>query len=269
MSTNLPPKANGLYLSHGGGPMPIMGDPSHHEMVQVLRSIGAKVQKPSAVIMVSAHWEEAHVSITSAASPEMLFDYYGFPDAAYEYDYPAPGAPGLASSIGQELQSVGIDAELDPNRGFDHGMFVPMMLMYPQADIPCVQVSLSKSLDPDLHIRIGEALGSSLDEDAMIIGSGFSFHNMRAFREPETEKSRSQNEAFESWLIDTCSSSDMSESATRQRLVHWEKAPSARYCHPREEHLLPLHVCYGAFQRPASHMIELSIMRKKASMYLW
>ena len=269
MTLNLPVKANGFYLSHGGGPMPLLDDPSHREMAKVLREVGSTVQKPSAVIMVSAHWEADTILITSGAAPELLFDYYGFPDATYEYRYPSPGAPRLAARIKQSLDDLNIPAQLDPNRGFDHGMFVPMMLMYPDADIPCVQVSLSNTLDPGLHINIGQALGAALDDDAMLIGSGFSFHNMRAFREPATDTSRSQNEAFEAWLLETCSSSNLSEIERSQRLEAWVDAPGARYCHPREEHLLPLYVCYGAFQRPSSHSLDLTIMNKKASMYFW
>jgi len=269
MLLNLPAKANGFYLSHGGGPMPLLDDPSHREMVTVLREVGATVQKPSAVIMVSAHWESDTISITSGSTPDMLFDYYGFPDATYAYQYPAPGAPKLAARIQQSLDRSCIPARLDPDRGFDHGMFVPMMLMYPNADIPCVQVSLSSTLDSSLHIKIGQALGAALDDDAMLIGSGFSFHNMRAFREPDTGESRSQNEAFEAWLLETCSNRDLSETKRAQRLEAWGDAPGARYCHPREEHLLPLHVCYGAFGRPSAHALELKIMNKKASMYLW
>ncbi|MDE1467968.1 DODA-type extradiol aromatic ring-opening family dioxygenase [Aurantiacibacter sp. D1-12] len=264
-----PETVSGFYLSHGGGPLPIMGDVGHREMVEHLQAIGSQVRRPSSIIMISAHWEAAIISITSGQSPELIYDYGGFPEETYRYQYPAPGDPELASEIARSLVRSGIECRLDAHRGFDHGMFVPLMLMYPDADIPCVQVSLAKSLDPALHLALGKALAFATGKGAMIIGSGFSFHNMRAFRDSDTPQSRAQNEAFESWLIETCSNGLIGEEERAERLRSWEEAPFARYCHPREEHLLPLHVCYGAFDRPSSQTIELMIMNKKASMYLW
>ena len=129
--TRYPKKISGFYLSHGGGPLPLMGDEGHREMVEHLRAIGEQVQRPSSIIMVSAHWEEEIVSITSGARPELIYDYSGFPPETYEYQYPAPGNPELATEIAMSLQKLGVDCKLDPIRGFDHGMFVPLMLMYP------------------------------------------------------------------------------------------------------------------------------------------
>ena len=158
---------------------------------------------------------------------------------------------------------------LDGQRGFDHGLFVPLKIMYPQADIPCLQLSMLKSLDAAEHIRMGEALADLPADNLLVIGSGFSFHNMKAFFSDETDESRLMNESFEKWLIDTCSSHHIDENERKHRLENWEMAPAARYCHPREEHLLPLHVCYGMARRASTEVISLKILGKYASMYLW
>jgi 4,5-DOPA dioxygenase extradiol len=257
-----------LFLSHGGGPMPLLGDPGHREMVSRLQSIAATIPPPKAIVVVSAHWEAQIPTITAGSNPEIIYDYYGFPEESYQIRYPCPGEPGVARKIHQLLSDAGIESVLDEERGFDHGLFVPLTIMYPAADIPCVQVSLLNSLDPSRHIDMGRAL-HALGDDILLIGSGFSFHNMRAFFNPDTPESRQENHAFEEWLLQTCGRSDYSEEVRSQRLVDWANAPGARYCHPREEHLLPLHVCYGAAQAPCKESFELEIMGKKSSMYLW
>jgi 4,5-DOPA dioxygenase extradiol len=258
-----------LFLSHGGGPLPLLGDPGHTEMVSCLRQIAARTGKPSAILLVSAHWEETRPAITSGEKPSLIYDYYGFPEASYDIKYPCPGEPRLAAKVQHLLEGAGMDAVLDEQRGFDHGLFVPLKIMFPEADIPCVQLSLVRSLDPAEHIRLGESLKGLDHGDLLVIGSGFSFHNMKAFFAPDTDESRAMNEAFESWLLETCSSPDFSEEERAHRLSHWEQAPHARYCHPREEHLLPLHVCYGLAGSRCSEAFELRILNKKSSMYLW
>lgn len=188
---------------------------------------------------------------------------------AYEIKYPAPGALELASKVFNLLNNVGIAAKLDDQRGFDHGVFVPLKLLYPQTDIPCVQLSLVNSLQPLQHIQIGKSLASLRKDNVLIIGSGFTFHNMRAFFEPATKESQVMNAAFEQWLIDTCSSNQYTEADRVQRLINWESAPAARYCHPREEHLLPLLVCYGAAGAATKKVFELEILGKMSSAYIW
>ena len=141
--------------------------------------------------------------------------------------------------------------------------------MYPDADVPCVQLSLVNTLDPRQHIEIGRALGGLDRQNVLLIGLGFSFHNLRAFYSQETGESRHLNYAFEEWLIEACSSQDYTADERSERLVRWDAAPGARFCHPREEHLLPLHVCYGAAQGPSRQQFELTIMHRKSSMYLW
>ena len=258
-----------LYLSHGGGPMPLLGDEGHQEMVDHLTSIAKSIPKPDAILVVSAHWEESVPTITAAPNPGMIYDYYGFPEQTYHITYPAPGEPQLAEKVYNQLQLSGINAKLDANRGYDHGLFVPLMLMYPDADIPCIQLSLANNLDPVHHLDIGAAL-SELDYDnLLVIGSGFSFHNMRAFFAPQNDEIRALNEGFEAWLVETCSDTSLSEAERTERFAQWTKAPGARFCQPREEHLLPLHVCYGVAQRACDKYYQLNILGKQASMYYW
>lgn len=258
-----------LFLSHGGGPLPLLGDDAHTEMVSSLKKIAQSISRPSAIIVVSAHWEAGSATVTSGATPDLIYDYSGFPPEAYEIKYPCPGNPALASSITKQLEKAGVNVSADSTRGFDHGLFVPLKIMYPEADIPCVQLSLINGLDPLTHINLGRALQDLGDPSILLIGSGFSFHNMQAFFTPETEDSKNANKAFERWLLDTCSNKTISEEERTQKLVNWETAPQARYCHPREEHLLPLLVCYGFADSACTRSFELKILNKESSMYLW
>ena len=258
-----------LFLSHGGGPMPLLGDKTHIEMVECLKSIAQKISKPSAILVISAHWEESVATITAGSNPSLIYDYYGFPEESYQIEYPCLGAPELAEKIHRQLNSAGINANLDKERGFDHGVFIPLKIMFPDADVPCVQLSLINNLDPETYIKMGECI-QGLDEDnLLVIGSGFSFHNMKAFFTADTHDSKLKNSSFESWLVDTLSSQRVDEKERRQRLVSWANAPAARFCHPREEHLLPLHVCYGVAQTECSVYFQLKILNKESSMYLW
>jgi len=256
-------------LSHGGGPLPLLGDEAHMEMVDNLKIIASKIKRPSAIIVISAHWEEKIPTVTSCANPSLTYDYYGFPEASYQITYPCPGAPALAEQVYHALSNAGLGATLNKQRGFDHGLFVPLKIMYPEADIPCIQLSLIQSLDPAEHIKIGKALADVTHDGLLVIGSGFSFHNLGAFFAPDTNESKAMNEAFEQWLIDTCSNTLIDEKERSRRLENWQQAPFAGYCHPREEHLMPLHVCYGVAQSACKEYFELTILNKKASVYLW
>lgn len=258
-----------LYISHGGGPLPLLGDPAHNELVIQLTSLSKRLPRPSAIIVVSAHWEAPVATVTSGTQPPLIYDYSGFPPESYEIQYPAPGAPGLATQVSQALSQAGLDAVQDAKQGFDHGLFVPLKLLYPEADIPCIQLSLLKSLDPAAHIALGRALQSLEWDNLLVIGSGFSFHNMKAFFEPVTAQSDARNKAFEDWLTDTLINPALSETERSGRLVDWSTAPEARYCHPREEHLLPLHLCYGLAQRPADEHESIRVLDKRAGMFYW
>ncbi|WP_346796026.1 class III extradiol ring-cleavage dioxygenase [Halomonas sp. Bachu 37] len=258
-----------LFISHGGGPMPLLGDPGHRDMVDRLTDIAGKLRKPSAILVISAHWEETVPTVTAGANPPLIYDYHGFPPEAYEICYPCPGEPALAGQVRQVLEQASIPAQLDDQRGFDHGLFVPLKLMYPQADIPCVQLSLVNSLDTETHLAIGRALQALDYDNLLVIGSGFSFHNMQAFFIPNTPEIQARNQAFEDWLEETCTDTSLPESKRAERLAHWERAPHARFCHPREEHLLPLHVCYGLANKPSETHISATILGKKSGMFYW
>ena len=261
-------KAQIVYFSHGGGPLPILGDPSHKAMVDFMIRLPSQLAKPDAILVVSAHWEESTATLLGAKNPAMFYDYYGFPEKAYEITYPAPGSPELADRIAGLMKKNNIPSRIDPQRGFDHGLFIPLKLMYPEADIPSLQLSLLRGLDPAAHIALGKALRGLMDENILVIGSGFSFHNMRAFSWDGNSTPDPANEAFQNWLIETCTGS-ISPSEREQRLMEWEKAPSARYCHPREEHLLPLHVCQAMADKSAKLIFDDSILGKRAVAFLW
>ena len=258
-----------LFIPHGGGPLPLLGDEGHQDMVNFLESITPALGKPSAILVISAHWEEDKVTITSGESPSLIYDYAGFPEQAYEIEYPAPGNPGLALNIFNILQSNGIEARLDSKRGFDHGVFVPLKVMFPNAEIPCIQISLLNTLDPETHIQIGKTLSALKNENVLIIGSGLSFHNLKAFFSRPVKTHDEKNEAFEHWLIDTCTNEAMTESEREQKLIWWKDAPYARYNHPREEHLLPLHVCYGFTSSVAKLVFDGNVIGKKTSAFRW
>lgn len=233
------------YIPHGGGPMPLMGDPRHAAMTAMLRGLEPETAGNAAIVVVTAHWEGQVVEFSGAARPGMLFDYYGFPPETYEYVYPAPGAPDLAARAVDLLATAGIDGRIDNARGYDHGTFVPMMLIRPDADVPVLQMSLLASLDPAAHIAVGRALAPLLADGVTMIGSGLSFHNLRALIQGQPI-SDGADAAFDDWLNDTLLGDDLDGAARTDALSDWSAAPGARACHPREEHLLPLHVSYGA-----------------------
>jgi aromatic ring-opening dioxygenase catalytic subunit (LigB family) len=261
-------KGSVVYLSHGGGPLPILGDPGHRLMVKFMQQLPSQLSRPDAVIVVSAHWEEQEATLIGHPSPPMLYDYYGFPPKAYEIDYPAPGHPQLAEKTRELLERAGLSARINAHRGFDHGLFIPLKMMYPAADIPAIQLSLVRGLDPDIHIRLGMALQPLLEENILVIGSGFSFHNIRALSWDGGQETDEKNDEFQDWLIQLCTS--VYEEDVRNRyLREWEAGPHARYCHPREEHLLPLHVCCGLTQSPAKLVFNDMVMGKRAVAFLW
>jgi aromatic ring-opening dioxygenase catalytic subunit (LigB family) len=233
-----------VYLPHGGGPWPFveLGLPKGavEALSGYLRSLSAVAPaRPRAVLSVSAHWEEAIPTVMTAASPPLYFDYYGFPAEAYRLAWPAPGATALAARVRELLGGAGLESGEDGARGYDHGTFVPLMLTFPEADVPTTQLSLVAGLDPERHLALGRALAPLRDEGVLIVGSGMSYHNMRGFRGSGEQPSA----AFDGWLGETIA---LEASARDERLRRWAEAPAARLCHPREEHLLPLMVVAGA-----------------------
>ena len=261
-------KAKIVYFSHGGGPLPILGDKSHLAMLDFMKKLPSMINKPDAIIVISAHWEEENPTLLGGGNPTMLYDYYGFPAEAYKVNYPTPGNPSLAKKVSNILENRSFTAAIDTERGFDHGLFIPLMMMYPDADIPSIQLSLIKGLDAAKHFKLGNALKDLLNENVLIIGSGFSFHNMGKFIWEGGKPSDSKNDAFQDWLIETCCS-DMSKQDRENRLSNWGNAPNARYCHPREEHLLPLLVCSGISETAGEKIFDDYILGKRAVAFLW
>lgn len=261
-------QGHALFLSHGGGPFPLLGGMGHEAMIAFTKSIPDLLPKPDAIVIVSAHWETSQAMVNAGPCPQLLFDYSGFPPETYEYTYPASGSPGLADMLIQQLQQHGIKAQAEYQRGWDHGVFMPLKLAYPEAEIPVVQLSLLSSMDAQAHINMGQALQSLMQQNVLIIGSGFSFHNLRSQNWADLHKPDPDNAAFQDWLIETCTA-DMSEEERCQRLVNWEQAPAARYCHPREEHLLPLHVCQAIANQKGRVVFDDKIAGKRCLGLLW
>jgi aromatic ring-opening dioxygenase catalytic subunit (LigB family) len=239
-----PARQPSLYIPHGGGPCFFMPDPQAvwTKMATYLRGLAASLpERPRAILVVSGHWEtRGGFAFTGAERPGLLFDYYGFPPETYALDWPVPGAPWLAQRAAALIAAAGFASAIAVDRDLDHGVFVPLKLAFPQADIPLVQMSLETGLDPAGHLRAGAALAPLRDEGVLILGSGMSFHNLRAYGDPRVAE---PSLAFDRWLTDTALATAQ---ARAERLTHWLDAPYARLCHPRAEHLLPLMVAAGA-----------------------
>lgn len=205
-----------------------------------LRGIDAALgARPKAALVVSGHWEAAVPTLNTAEKPSLLFDYYGFPEHTYRLRYPAPGAPELALRVRELLAGAGFDSAVDAKRGLDHGVFVPFLLIYPRADVPVLQLSLQKSLDPALHLQIGKALAPLRQQGVLIVGSGMSYHNLAAMFSGGGAAAAA---SFDAWLSEV-----VKDPATRDAsLSAWRSAPGGRESHPREEHLIPLMVAAGA-----------------------
>lgn len=235
-----------LYLPHGGGPCFFMEwtmgpADSWDRMAAWLRSIeGSLPEPPRALLVISAHWEEPVPSLVASARPGLLYDYYGFPPHTYQLTWPAPGQPELAARVGTLLHDAGIESRQDLQRDWDHGVFIPLKVAFPEAHIPTVQLSLVDGLDPAQHLAIGRALEPLRDEGVLIVGSGLSYHNLRAFLSAQGGVDSQQ---FDAWLERAVGAEPAARDAA---LTAWSSAPRARAVHPREEHLLPLMVTAGA-----------------------
>ncbi len=249
--------------------MPLLGDSAHTEMINTLQTLAHALPRPRAILVVSAHWEAKVPTLTASSQPPLIYDYHGFPPEAYTIEYACEGLPDLAAAVKQAMATEGIDAHLDRQRGLDHGVFVPLKILYPQADIPCVQLSLTQYLNPEEHLAMGRALRALNWDGLLVVGSGFTFHNMRAFFEPDNEDADYKNDAFDAWLRETLMAPSLGDEARLARLIHWMDAPFARFCHPREEHLMPLHVCYGLTQRPCDEWITANVLHKASGFALW
>lgn len=231
-----------LYIPHGGGPSFFMQG-ERKQRYQATEDFLRGIQnflpsKPSAILIITAHWETHIPSFTGGAHPGLIYDYYGFPPETYALQYPAPGLPALAQRAADLIVQSGVPAVVDPDYGWDHGVFIPLKVMYPQADIPVVAMSLHESLDPKLHAHLGQALRPLRDDNVLIVGAGMSYHNLRQFVE-HTPASY----AFHDWLDKTLAGTWAERS---HGLANWHLAPGGINSHPREEHLLPLMVASGA-----------------------
>jgi len=239
MTTKLPT----YFISHGGGPWPYMDGPFRENfrvLEASLKAIAAEQPaKPRAVLMISGHWEERGFDVMASPRPPMIYDYGGFPAHTYEIVYPAPGDPALATHVQSLITAAGLPSQLDAERGFDHGAFSTLFPMYPEADVPVVQVAMQHGYSPAAHLALGRALAPLRDQGVLIVGSGLSYHNLRAFGGMGGQASA----AFGDWLD---ASMALPGAERTQHLLHWEQAPAARMAHPREDHLVPLFVAVGA-----------------------
>jgi len=213
----------------------------HAALEASLKALPALIARPEAILAVSAHWEEREFAVMAGASPPMIYDYYGFAPELYHIRYPAAGAPELAKRVHGLLGEAGLAAHLDAERGFDHGTYAILAVTHPRADIPVLQVSLRSDYDPEAHLRLGRALAPLRDQGVLILGSGSSYHDLRHFF--HGEERRRDSAQFDAWLAETLRSAPAGRTA---RLLEWEGAPAARGAHPREDHLMPLHVAVGA-----------------------
>ena len=234
-----------LYIPHGGGPCffvdPPPQDPHMWDgLASYLRGIDASLGvRPKAVLVISGHWETERPTVNVAERPTLLFDYYGFPEHTYRLKYPVAGAPDLEPRVRSLLAGAGFDLGVESKRGLDHGVFVPFLLVYPHADVCRMQLLWRYSLDPGLHLAIGQALAPLRKQGVLIVGSGMSYHNLAAMFSGRGAEAAA---AFDSWLGEAVKD----PTSRDQRLKAWHGAPGGRESHPRAEHLIPLMVAAGA-----------------------
>jgi aromatic ring-opening dioxygenase catalytic subunit (LigB family) len=234
-----------FFISHGGGPWPwLKKEMPYFDILEasLVRMSTTLAVRPRAVLVVSGHWEESEFAIMTTERPKMIYDYGGFPAHTYKIQYPAAGSPEVAHEIHNLLVDAGIAHHLQADRGYDHGTFTPLAVMYPNADVPVLQVSIRSDYDPMAHVKLGRALAPLRKSNVLVVGSGLSYHNLRSFG--GDEKTRLGSREFDDWLQSTLLRSSPEERL--RRLVHWTDAPSARFAHPREDHLVPLFVAVGA-----------------------
>jgi 4,5-DOPA dioxygenase extradiol len=227
-----------LYISHGSPMLALEPGTSG----PALARLAAALPKPKAIVIVSAHWESSELLVGGNPQPETWHDFGGFPKALFEVQYPAPGNPQLAAEVAELLKADGLPARIDTQRPFDHGAWVPLSLMYPQADIPVVQVSLPTRGGPALQTRVGHALASLREHGVLLIGSGSITHNLRELdwhAGPESVEPWAK--AFRDWMIEKLEAND--EAALHD---YRQQAPNAVRNHPSDEHLLPLYFARAA-----------------------
>jgi aromatic ring-opening dioxygenase catalytic subunit (LigB family) len=236
------------FISHGGGPWPWLDGDFRRQFDRLEASLGEiarEAGKPRAVLAVSGHWEEPRFTVMSGEKPGMVYDYSGFPPHTYQIRYEAPGSPQVAARVKELLEGAGIASGLDEGRGFDHGTFAPLYAMYPDADVPVLQLSLKARYDPREHLAAGRALAPLRDEGVLIVGSGLSWHNLRMFG----ASARLPSQSFDAWLDKALAAPGEERTGLLER---WDAAPAARLAHPREDHFVPLMVAVGAAEHEKS-----------------
>jgi aromatic ring-opening dioxygenase catalytic subunit (LigB family) len=224
-------------------------------MAGFLRGVaGSLPETPSAILIVSGHWETAGFALTGGERPSLVFDYYGFPPHTYQLRYDAPGLPSLATQIAERLRAAGFEAATDDSRGYDHGVFVPLKVAFPEARIPVIELSLERGLDAALHLAMGAALAPLRAQNVLVIGAGMSVHNLRAWGDPRITQPALE---FDAWLNEAASAPGPERAAALSR---WQQAPNARICHPRHEHLLPLMVAAGSSPNPGRRVFHEMVL---------
>jgi aromatic ring-opening dioxygenase catalytic subunit (LigB family) len=244
-----------LFIPHGAGPCFFMEwEPADtwSRTSQFLKTLSNTLPRtPKALLVISAHWATKAFTLTSPSRPRLIYDYFGFPDHTYRIRYDVPGDPVLLSKIRKLLDESGLPTAVDNDRGFDHGVFIPMKVAFPVADIPIVQLSVRADFDPVAHLAAGRALAPLRDEDVLIVGSGMSFHNLRGFGDARFGP---RSETFDRWLTDAV---ELDHERRHAALSAWVNAPEARQCHAEggEEHLIPLLIAAGAADRGTGRRI--------------
>jgi aromatic ring-opening dioxygenase catalytic subunit (LigB family) len=240
------------FISHGGGPWPWLTGSFRRQFDRLeasLHELADEIgRKPKAVLVISGHWEEEQFTVQAGDRPGMIYDYGGFPPEMYRIRYPSAGAPDVARRVHALLTAAGISAGLDTNRGYDHGVYAPLKAIYPDADVPVLQLSLKRTFDPEEHLAAGRALAGLRDENVLILASGLSWHNLRLFGPAARESSS----AFDAWLSQALAASPAERT---RRLKAWEQAPAARVSHPSEDHFIPLMIAVGAAEADAAHRV--------------
>jgi 4,5-DOPA dioxygenase extradiol len=245
-----------LFLSHGSPMLPFEDIPARG----FIAGLGARLARPRAILCVSAHWETPAPTVGGAERPETIHDFGGFPEALYRLRYPAPGAPDLARRVAGLLGAAGLDCRIDPAQGLDHGAWNPLLLIYPDADIPVAQLALQQPLGPRHHYAMGEALAPLRSEGVLLLASGGAVHNLRQFAGGGGAPAP-WAVAFDDWLADRIAADD------RAALLDYRSLrPEAALAHPRDEHFLPLFVALGAGQGTAGRAIHRSFDEGSLSM---
>lgn len=256
-----------LFIPHGGGPCFFMQWNPPETWTSLQRFLETLLdtlpEPPRAILVVTAHWLTRDFAVASAARPGLVYDYNGFPPHTYELTYEAPGAPALAHEVQQRLTAAGLACHEDPQHGWDHGVFIPLKVMRPQADIPVLSLSLRRDLDPAAHLAAGRALAGLRDEGVLILGSGMSYHDLRGLFDARLAGAA---EPFDAWLTSTLTAHAGEDRSTR--LAAWSTAPGARAAHPHEDHLLPLMVAAGAAEAdPAQRLYSDIVLGQRISAF--